>query len=140
MKVDTFFLPDRVRSLSRARDETKGLNKGAKKYSYQGYFQTCYWNCKLSFDNYNWHNYSNTPIWLEAYGKGKNQWNDVNTYNIIKEKLKYLEGIFQKCMINKLSKPPLFLIYFIENKTKSDLLENAVQQIIETRNLLNQEF
>ena len=117
--------------------KTKGLNKGAKKYIYHRYFQTGDWNCKLSFDNYNWYNYSNTPIWLEVYGKGKNQWNDVNTYNIIKEKLNHLEGIFPKRMINKLSKPPLFPIYLTENKTKSDLIENAFQQITETIHLLN---
>lgn len=40
-------------------------------------------------------------------------------------------------MINKLSKPPLFPIYLTENKTKSDLIENAFQQITETIHLLN---
>jgi len=117
--------------------KTKGLNKGAKKYIYHRYFQVDGWNCRLSFDNYNWYNYSNTPLWLEIFGKGKDQWNDVRVYNEIKERLKHLEGTFPKRMVNNLSGPPLFPMYIKENKTKSDVISNVYDQITETVGFLN---
>ena len=108
---------------------TKGLNKGAKKYIYHRYFRCHDWNCKISFDNYNWYNYENTPIWLEIYGRGDKEWNDVQVYNKIKKSLKLLETTNPKQMINNFSAAPLFPIYLKENKTKSDLIENACNQI-----------
>lgn len=115
---------------------TKGLNRGAKKYLYHRYFQTKGWNCKLSFDNYNWYNHANTPIWLEVYGKGKDQWNDVGVYNDIKNRLKHLEGTTPKQIINSFSSPPLFPVYLKENKTKSDVIENVIHKVIDLINSL----
>ena len=115
---------------------TKGLNKGAKKYIYHRYFRCHDWNCKISFDNYNWYNYENTPIWLEIYGRGDKEWNDVQVYNKIKKSLKLLETTNPKQMINNFSAAPLFPIYLKENKTKSDLIENACNQINDILNHL----
>ena len=58
-------------------------------------------------------------------------------YNEIKERLKHLEGTFPKRMVNNLSGPPLFPMYLKGNKTKSDVISDVFDQIIETVVLLN---
>jgi hypothetical protein len=115
---------------------TEGLRAAAKKYTYHRYFRFKGWNCSLSFDNDSWCNYANTPIWLEVFGKGKNQWEDVSVFNDITHKLQHLEGTTPKKLIINPSSPPLLPLYLKENETKSALIENIYTQALDVINII----
>jgi len=110
---------------------TKGLNKGAIKYVYQRYFRIGLYNCRIKFDNKLWYSKANTPLWLEIYNEGKDNWKDQEFYSKFKIKFKECQNESPPRLYNdSIESPPLIPLYIKSALSKEDLIKDIFNQII----------
>ena len=136
--IDFCNLVDEVIDFGKSKGlfDTKGLNKGAKKFIYHRYFKLGDINCRLSFNNNYWFNYSSTPIWLEVFGLN-NDWNDKNVYRKLKSQLNSLENQVPRKLYYDSSNPPRIPIFLKLNSSKELVLENMINQICYVNDILS---
>lgn len=131
--IDICDLVDEIVDYGKAKKvfSTKGLNKGASKYIYHRYFRMGLYNCRIKFDNKLWYSKANTPLWLEIYNEGIDDWKDKDFYTIFKNRFKEILNESPPRLYNdSIETPPLIPLYIKSSLSKEDLINDLYNQII----------
>ena len=136
--IDFCDLVDEVVDFGKGQKEftSKGLNKGATKYLYYRYFKIGTYNCKIKFDNRLWYEKANTPLWFEIFGEGKDDWENPDSFFILKNKLREFENTSPPIMYDIMGMPPLIPLYVKSGLSKDDLIKDIYNQIMNLKNNL----
>lgn len=104
-------------------------------YHYGRYFMLGNFCCVLKFDSKKWYELSNTPLWLEVYGK---EWNNLEEKRLAREALSKLEFENPPRVFNLLDNPAIVPLKIKLGTEKGRVVQSLYNQLLEIFEILTE--